>query len=81
MFTLATVLLVVNFLFWLWVAYCICMPREKGLDLKGDDLFPGIALGVFVANHWSGIYHWTDLCPVSKCRWSAYGTDLFILYC
>ena len=44
-FTLASVLLVVNFLFLMMGGLLHIFALEKGLSLKGDDLFPGIALG------------------------------------
>ena len=44
-FTLATVLLVVNFCFWLWVAYCICMPGKKTW-ISGRRPVSGIALEI-----------------------------------
>lgn len=49
MFTLATVLLVVNFLFLVMGGLLHLYAQEKGLDLKGDDLFPGIALGGYLS--------------------------------
>ncbi len=45
MFTLATVLLFVNFLFLLMGGLLFMYAQQNNLDLKGDDLFPGIALG------------------------------------
>ncbi|MBK7220292.1 MAG: sodium:solute symporter [Saprospiraceae bacterium] len=45
MLTLATVLLVVNFLFLVMGGLLHMYSTEHSLNLKGDDLFPGIALG------------------------------------
>ena len=44
MFTLATVLLVVNFLFLLMGGCLYLFAQQNNLDLKGDDLFPGVVL-------------------------------------
>jgi Na+/proline symporter len=49
MFTLATVLLFVNFLFLLMGGLLHLYAKNKGLELKGDDLFPGIALGGYLS--------------------------------
>jgi Na+/proline symporter len=48
MFTLATVLLFVNFLFLLMGGLLYMYAQQNNLDLKGDDLFPGVALGGFL---------------------------------
>jgi SSS family transporter len=44
-FSLATVLLFVNFLFLLMGGLLFMYAQQNNLELKGDDLFPGIALG------------------------------------
>ncbi len=48
MFTLATVLLFVNFLFLLMGGLLFIYAQQHNLNLKGDDLFPGVALGGYV---------------------------------
>ena len=45
MFTLATVLLFVNFLFLIMGGLLFLYAQSNNLSLKGDDLFPGIVLG------------------------------------
>ena len=65
MVTLATILLIVNGLF-LFLGGLLSVAESNGLNLKGDDLFPTIALGgtleCFSGYHF---YHWSDLNFVS----------------
>lgn len=49
MFTLATVLLIVNFLFLMMGGLLYLYGQQYAPDLKGDDLFPGIALGGYLS--------------------------------
>ncbi len=47
--TLSTVLLVVNFLFLLMGGLLYLYAKQNGLAVKGDDLFPAIALGNYLS--------------------------------
>ncbi|MBK8701653.1 MAG: sodium:solute symporter [Saprospiraceae bacterium] len=49
MFTLATVLLIVNFLFLMMGGLLYLYAQQNQMDVKGDDLFPSIALGGYLA--------------------------------
>ncbi len=49
MMTLATVLLFVNFLFLMMGGLLTLYTKANGLEVKGDDLFPTIALGGYLA--------------------------------
>ncbi|MFM2394902.1 MAG: hypothetical protein RLZZ546_2885, partial [Bacteroidota bacterium] len=48
MLTLATVLLVVNFLFLMMGGLLYLFAQANSIDVKGDDLFPTIALGTYL---------------------------------
>jgi Na+/proline symporter len=48
-FTLATVLMVVNFLFLLMGGLLHLYATKNNIAIKGDDLFPGIALGGYLS--------------------------------
>lgn len=48
MMTLATVLLIVNFLFLMMGGLLHLYAQANGIDVKGDDLFPSIALGTYL---------------------------------
>ncbi len=48
MFTLATVLLFVNFLFLMMGGLLYLYAQQNNLEIKGDDLFPGVALGGYL---------------------------------
>ncbi len=47
--TLSVILLFVNFLFLLMGGLLYLYASDKGLDIKGDDLFPAVALGNYLS--------------------------------